>query len=54
MFLFEAPPDTVKFLIAGYSIGFTILAIFLISLFVRWNSLKRELELLQELDKEKK
>jgi hypothetical protein len=54
MFLLDAPPDTVKYLIAGYSIGFTVLAIFLISLFVRWNGLKRELEMLQELEKDVK
>jgi hypothetical protein len=52
MFLLDAPPDTVKFMVAGYSIGFTILGIFLISLVVRWNGLKRELALLQELEKE--
>jgi hypothetical protein len=52
MFLLDTPPDTVKYLIAGYSIGFAILAIFLVSLIVRWNGLRRELEMLQELEKE--
>ena len=45
----EAPADTVRFMIAGYAVGITVMTIFIASLFVRWNNLKREIESLEEI-----
>ena len=47
----EGPADTVRFMIAGYSVGIVVMTLFVASLFVRWNNLKREIETLEELDK---
>ena len=40
---------SMKYLIAGYSIIFTVLAIYLASLIIRWRNLKRDLQTLEEM-----
>jgi hypothetical protein len=51
MFFQEAPPDTSGYMIAGYLFAFTVMAIYLLSLFVRWRNLHKDLETLESLDK---
>jgi hypothetical protein len=46
--------DTVislKYMFAGYTIILSVLAIYLISLVVRWKNLHRDLKTLNEIDK---
>lgn len=47
----EGPANTVSYFIAGYVIIFGIMAAYLVSLLVRWNNLKQEAALLEELEK---
>ena len=54
MSFLEIPPDTYRFFYAGYSIIFITLTVYIISLIVRWNSLRRDLDALEELEKENK
>ncbi len=42
---------SIKFLIAGYAVMLTVLALYIVSLFIRWHSLKRDLQTLQEIQK---
>ncbi|MBN1303889.1 MAG: hypothetical protein JXA13_05595 [Anaerolineales bacterium] len=48
------PPDTSTYMIAGYSFFFIVSLLYLLSLFIRRRNLKRELELLEELEIERK
>lgn len=47
----DAPADTLTYMIAGYSVIFGIMAIYLVSLIVRWKNLRKDEELLKELEK---
>jgi hypothetical protein len=52
--LFQDPiPNTLAYMFAGYGIFFLVSAIYVLSLFVRNRSLKRDLETLEELDVQK-
>ena len=42
---------SIKFLIAGYAVMLSVLALYIVSLFIRWRSLKRDLQTLQEIQK---
>ena len=46
-------PDTTNYLILGYAVFSIVFVIYLFSLFVRSRNLKQDIELLQELDREK-
>ena len=50
----QAPAETTNYLIAGYTVIFGIMFLYVISLIVRSRNLKRQLETLRELDQEKK
>ena len=45
------PADTANYMIAGYTISFIVMGLYLVSLFVRWRSLQQDLTTLEELDK---
>ena len=47
-FLQTGPAETTSFMIAGYAVIFGVILIYLVSLIVRQNNLKRDLELLEE------
>jgi hypothetical protein len=40
---------SIKYMLAGYVVILSILAIYLVSLVVRWRNLKRDMEVLKEL-----
>jgi hypothetical protein len=40
---------SMKYMLAGYVVILSILAIYLVSLVVRWRNLKRDMEVLEEL-----
>jgi len=50
--LLHAPADTNSYFIAGYAIFFTVMAIYLASLIIRSQNLKKEYELLIDLEDE--
>jgi hypothetical protein len=47
----EITPDTSVYMIAGFTVFFGMMAIYLVSLFFRWRILKRKLELLKNMEK---
>ncbi len=47
----EGPADTLTYMIAGYAVIFGIMLIYLVSLFVRWNHLRKDAEILEDLDR---
>lgn len=49
----DQPIDTVNYFIAGYSVIFGILIIYIASLVLRWRNLKKEEEILKDLDSSK-
>ncbi len=44
------PAISIKYLIAGYTVIFSVCAIYLISIILRFRRLRKDLETLQELD----
>ena len=52
--ILQAPAETTRYMIAGYSVIFSVMFIYLVSLFVRNRNLKRDLELLKELEQKEK
>jgi hypothetical protein len=48
---FQTTPDTSAYMIGGYTVFFTVLAIYLLSLIVRWRNLKQDLETLEQIEK---
>jgi hypothetical protein len=53
MFL-ETTPDTSGYMIAGYAVTFIVLGIYIFSLYLRNNNLKRDTETLESLQTESK
>lgn len=47
----DGPANTMVYMIAGYAVIFTVLLVYLISMFVRWRNLRQEEEILREIDK---
>lgn len=54
LFFQESTPDTSAYMIAGYTVAFVIMAIYLASLFIRWRNLDRDLQTLESLEAESK
>ncbi len=52
MFL-ETTPNTSGYMIAGYVVVFTVMAIYLFSIYIRNRNLKQDLETLESLQAEK-
>ena len=40
---------SIKYMLAGYTVILTVLALYIISLFIRWRNLKRDLQTLKEI-----
>jgi hypothetical protein len=49
MLLQEGPANTTSYMIAGYTVIFGVMLIYLISLLVRQRNLNRDLEVLEEI-----
>jgi Flp pilus assembly protein TadB len=43
---------SIKYMIAGYAVIFVVMIGFLISMVVRWKKLKRDMKVLEELEKQ--
>jgi CcmD family protein len=52
--ILQAPAETTRYMIAGYSVIFGVMFLYIVSLILRSRKLKQELETLKELDQEKK
>jgi hypothetical protein len=52
MFL-QTTPDTSGYMIAGYVVAFTVIGLYLMSMYVRRHNLNRDLEALQSMRPEK-
>ena len=50
--IFMQPADTWNYFVMGYAICFSVMGIYLVSYFVRFRNLRRELVLLEELERE--
>jgi len=50
MFLQEATPDTSGYLIAGYAVAFIVMALYLVSLYIRTRNLNQDLNTLEEME----
>lgn len=50
MFLDQGPLESTGYMIAGYAIIFGVMLIYLISLFVRTMNLKRDIEVLEDIE----
>lgn len=50
----QAPAETTRFMIAGYTVIFGIMLLYIISLFVRRRNLERDLETLGEIEAHEK
>ncbi|MBE3068382.1 MAG: hypothetical protein IMZ73_13305 [Chloroflexi bacterium] len=42
---------SIKYMLAGYAVILTVLALYILSLFIRWRNLKRDLQTLKEIQK---
>jgi hypothetical protein len=42
---------SIKYMLAGYAVILTVLALYIVSLFIRWRNLKRDLQTLKEIHK---
>lgn len=53
MFFLETTPDTSQYMVAGYAIAFGVMIIYVASLYIRSRNLKRDMSMLEEMDKDK-
>ena len=47
----QGPAETTVYMIAGYSVIFGVMLLYLVSLFVRRRRLQRNLEMLEDIEK---
>jgi hypothetical protein len=40
---------SIRYMLAGYAVILTVLTLYIISLFIRWRNLKRDLHILKEI-----
>jgi hypothetical protein len=50
----QAPAETTRYMIAGYSVIFSIMLLYIISIFVRRRNLKRDIKTLNDLESKEK
>lgn len=48
----QTTPDTVDYMIAGFAVIFGVIGIYLVSFLVRNRNLRKDLELLEEIDQD--
>ena len=47
----DATPNTINYMFAGYIVFAVFMSIYIVSLLSRWNNLKREYQMLSEIEK---
>lgn len=50
----QAPAETTRYMIAGFSVIFSVMTLYIVSLFIRRRNIKRDLEMLKEMDTKEK
>jgi hypothetical protein len=50
----QAPAETTRYMIAGYSIIFTVMILYIVSIFIRLRHIKQDLETLNEMETKEK
>jgi CcmD family protein len=50
----QAPAETTRYMVAGYTVIFSVMMLYIISLIIRRRNLKRELEMLNEMETKEK
>ena len=50
----QAPAETTRYMIAGYSVIFSVIFLYILSIFIRRRNLKRDLEILNEMEVKRK
>lgn len=50
----QAPAETTRYMVAGYSVIFSVMFLYIISLIFRRRNLKRDLEILNEMESKEK
>ncbi|NIM93257.1 MAG: hypothetical protein GTO18_06055 [Anaerolineales bacterium] len=53
MFLLDAPADTFNFMVYGFTVILGFIGLYILSLVIRYRNLRRDLELLEEVEAEK-
>jgi CcmD family protein len=51
MFLQNGTPDTSEYMIAGYLISFIVIGLYIASIYLRSRNLKRDMSMLEEMEK---
>jgi hypothetical protein len=46
----QAPAETTRYMVAGYTVIFSVMLLYIISLIIRHRNLKRDLEILNEME----
>jgi hypothetical protein len=47
----DATPDTINYMVSGYVVFAVVMLVYIVSLVSRWNTLNREKQLLDEIEK---
>ena len=47
----EGPAETTSYMVAGYAVIFSVLAIYLLSIYIRNRNLDQDLQVLEELER---
>jgi CcmD family protein len=50
----QAPAETTRYMVSGYSVIFSVMFLYILSLFVRRRNLQRDLEILNEMESNEK
>lgn len=50
----DATPNTLNYMIAGYAVFAVVMSLYIASLVNRWNNLKREQQMLDEMQNNKR
>jgi len=54
MFFLDTTPNTSSYMIAGYTVAFVLIAVYLVSLIVRWRNLRQDYTVLKSIEAEEK
>jgi CcmD family protein len=50
----QAPAETTRYMVAGYLVIFSVMSLYILSLFIRRRNLERELQILDEMEQKQK
>lgn len=50
----QGPANTVGYMVAGYSVIFGVMIVYLVSLIVRWRNLRQDEQMLEDVEEQKK